>query len=128
MCILKSINGKLLIFREKSAIEVAFKKLKNIQYWDNRFELILENYNFTYYVSRLSDAEYIEIKDKLRLDKLSKISTNNHKAILFTLPVIKNLEKVVAIPHISYYDDFDYGAKVTVVFRPNFISRFTHFL
>ncbi len=127
-CILKNIDNKLLVFRERSAIEVTFKKLKNIQYWDNRFALILENCNFTYYVSNLSDVEYMDIKNKLKLDKLAEMSTNNHKAVLFTLPVIRNLKKVVAIPHISYYDDLGYGAKVTVIFRPNFISRFTHFL
>ena len=53
---------------------------------------------------------------------------NNHKDILFTLPVIKNLEKVVAIPHISYYDGFKSNSGVDVIFSPGFVSRFTHFL
>lgn len=127
-CILKKTSGILLIFREKSAINTDSNKLKNIQYWDNRFELTIEHYSSSYQVGSLSNSEYIEIKGKLELGTLAKISDNNHKAILFTLPVIKNLEKVVAIPHISYYDDFDQGAKARVVFRPSFISRFTHFL
>jgi tRNA(Ile)-lysidine synthase len=48
--------------------------------------------------------EYIMLRKHLNLENLAEDSDNNHKPILFTLPVIKNLEKVVAIPHISYYD------------------------
>jgi tRNA(Ile)-lysidine synthase len=79
-------------------------------------------------ISHLTFEEYLSIKDKINLKELAKISDNNHKLLLFTLPVIKNIEKVVAIPHISYYDGFGQEKDVEVVFRPNFISRFTHFL
>ena len=127
-CILKEIDGALLVFREKAAISVATQQLGSFQYWDNRFDILFDECSTGYYVDRLGFADYIAIKDQLNLDDLAKISDNNHKLILFTLPVIKNLEKVVAIPHISYYDDFDHGAIVKVVFRPSFISRFTHFL
>ena len=72
--------------------------------------------------------DYIKIKDKLDFENLRKLSNNNHKDILFTLPVIKNLEKVVAIPHISYYDDFKSNSRIDIVFNPGFVSRFTHFL
>ena len=72
--------------------------------------------------------DYIKIKEVLDMKELAALSGNNHTDILFTLPVIKNLEKIVAIPHISYYDDFEAGFEVNVIFRPGFISRFTHFL
>ena len=94
-------------------------------YWDNRFEIIINGSN--YIISSLSMDEYIELKKHLNLEKLAKDSDNNHKSILFTLPVIKNLEKVVAIPHISYYDNEILSGVIKVIFKPNFISRFTHF-
>ena len=127
-CILKEINSKLLIFREKAAIVVTAQQFGSFQYWDNRFDILSDKCSTGYYIDRLGFSDYIAIKDQLNLDNLAKISDNNHKLILFTLPVIKKLEKVVAIPHISYYDDFDHGATVKVIFRPRFISRFTHFL
>mgnify|MGYP001066307028 CR=1 FL=1 len=77
---------------------------------------------------RSSSDEYVKVKDKIDLKNLAKISDNNHKLILFTLPVIKNLEKIVAIPHISYYDEFGLEEDLEVTFRSKFISRFTHFL
>ena len=71
--------------------------------------------------------EYIKLKQHLSLEKLAKDSNNNHNSILFTLPVIKTLEKVLAIPHISYYDSEILTQVIKVIFKPNFISRFTHF-
>ena len=83
--------------------------------------------NSKYNISSLSLNEYIGLKKYLNLEKLAKDSNNNHKSILFTLPVIKNLEKVVAIPHISYYDNEILSGVIKIIFKPNFISRFTHF-
>jgi tRNA(Ile)-lysidine synthase len=97
------------------------------QYWDNRFQVTVNKNDAEYYIEPLNMLEYIDIRDKIDLNELEQISDNNHKLILFTLPVIKKLEKIVAIPHISYYDVFDLNA-INIVFRPNFISRFTHFL
>jgi len=126
-CILKVVNSNLLIFKEKSTISKIALTLKDGQCFDNKFQLILPSeIERGYYCDRLSFNDYLKIKNDLDLQKLAKISDNNHKEILFTLPIIKNLEKIVAIPHISYYDDFK--PKIKIIFRPNFISRFTHFL
>lgn len=120
-CKLIAKNGEIVIYKEKAFI----KESNNSYYWDNRFEIILNGSN--YIISSLSMDEYIELKKHLNLEKLAKDSDNNHKSILFTLPVIKNLEKVVAIPHISYYDNETLSGFIKVIFKPNFISRFTHF-
>ena len=96
-----------------------------VYYWDNRFEIVLNKPG--YIISNLKMEEYITLIPQLNLENLAKDSDNNHKSILFTLPVIKNLEKVVAIPHISYYDGGVLSGAIKVIFKPNFISRFTHF-
>lgn len=127
-CILKLQNNKLWIFREKSAINSALTKFSDLSCsWDNRFD-ILSRTKIDHYIGKLTLNEYISIKDKINFSSLKEESDNNHKLILFTLPVIKNIEKVIAIPHISYYDDCYDGATIEVVFKPNFISRFTHFV
>ena len=127
-CVLKEQNNKLWVFREKSAIDNSILELCSIQNWDNRFSVSLKGDVDNYYLGQLTFNEYLSIKDKINLDFLSKISNNNHKLVLFSLPVIKNIEKVVAIPHISYYDGFNATLVKEVVFRSGFISRFTHFL
>lgn len=129
-CILREIDDKILIFKEKNAIDDHCISLKKGVIWDNRFKFDIDN-EFSdkdLKICQLQMEDYIKIKDKLDLRNLSELSKNNHKNILFTLPVIKNLEKVVAIPHISYYDDFKFNSGVDIVFSPGFVSRFTHFL
>ncbi len=125
-CLLKQTKDKLLIFREKHAIKSTGIQLNNNTYWDDRF--IIECNISKYSVSKLTLPEYTKIKDQFDLKELASIVGNSHKLILFTLPVIKNLEKIVAIPHISYYDETELEGALKVIFRPNFISRFTHFL
>ncbi len=126
-CILRGDQGNLLIFKEKSTVTDVAANLEKEHLWDSRFQIILpQNLDSGYHCARLEFDDYLEIKDKLNFQELAKISDNNHKTILFTLPVIKNLEKIVAIPHISYYDGLEH--KIKIIFRPNFISRFTHFL
>lgn len=129
-CILREVNDKILIFREKNAINSNSVNLKNGVIWDNRFRFNIDNefVDEELKICLLDMEDYIDIKDKLDFQNLSKSSMNNHKDILFTLPVIKNLEKVVAIPHISYYDGFKSNSGVDVIFSPGFVSRFTHFL
>ena len=79
------------------------------------------------YITNLTVEDYSKIKQYLDLKILKKLSQNNHIAILFTLPTVKILEKVIAIPHISYYDREYLNGDLYISFSPNFISRFTHF-
>ncbi len=125
-CILKQTKDKLLVLRESSEISSNPIKLNNRTSWDDRF--IVESSKSGYSVGKLTLLEYTQKKDQLDLSELSLIVGNNHKLILFTLPAIKILEKIVAIPHISYYDDIELEGALKVTFKPNFISRFTHFL
>ncbi|MFV9856733.1 MAG: tRNA(Ile)-lysidine synthetase, partial [Rickettsia aeschlimannii] len=77
------------------------------------------------FVTHLSLEDYKIIKKQLDLEHLKNLSFKNHNAVLLTLPIIKILEKVIAIPHISYYDNDMWNFEVS--FAPNFVSRFTHF-
>lgn len=126
-CVLKNYNDELLIFREYNAISNIVIKIDGEYLWDNRF-MFEEEIKQPYIVDILTPMEYCEIKKHINLDNLAKIVGNNYKLILFTLPIIKNLEKIVAIPHISYYDVTEFKNNLNVIFRPNFVSRFTHFL
>ena len=129
-CILRRLNDKLLIYREKNKISNHSLNLKNGVVWDNRFQFNLRNDFIAegFEVCKLCMGDYVKIKDKLDFQKIRDLSKNNYKDILFTLPVIKTLEKIIAIPHISYYDNFKCDSGVDIVFGPIFVSRFTHFL
>lgn len=125
-CVIKRMQNKLLIYREfgKKLPESILLLDKQIV-WDNRFR-ITNNYDIENCVATyLSLEDYKTIKKKLDLEVLKDLSCGNHNVILFTLPIIKILEKVVAIPHISYYDNDIKSFNVS--FAPDFISRFTHF-
>lgn len=129
-CILQKVDDKILIFKERNAINNKKFNLKKGVVWDNRFKFEVDEkfIDNEFNICRLDIEDYINIKDKLDLQNLGKLSKNNHRDILFTLPVIKNLEKVVAIPHISYYDGFKFNSGIDIAFSPGFVSRFTHFL
>lgn len=90
-------------------------------------ELYKRSNNSGYLISNLTIKDYSKIRQNLDFKILRDASFNNHIAILFTLPVVKILEKVIAIPHISYYNDQGLRRRLSVSFSPNFISRFTHF-
>lgn len=134
-CIIKNANQNLLIFREVSDIKMVTTLSESKVLWDNRFQIQYERKVDLkqYSVEKLKLEDYVLIRKELEskdksLHCLKKVVGNCHKSILFTLPVIKNLEKIVAIPHISYYDDRQFAGLFKITFSPNFISRFTHFL
>jgi len=126
-CIIKKIKSNLLIYREfgkKSPNDVMLNK--DVK-WDNRFRF-KSNINLpNIYITKFTMKDYIDIKDKIDLKELSKLTMNHHMEILFTLPVVKILEKVLVIPHISYYNNLDLKDKLNVSFEPSFTSRFLHF-
>ncbi|WP_341790104.1 tRNA lysidine(34) synthetase TilS [Rickettsia endosymbiont of Polydrusus tereticollis] len=137
-CVLKRIENNLLIYREfgkKLPSNITLQN--NPVIWDNRFHItknikIVERANndigeegLFEYVTNLTLKDYSTIKKYLDIKLLKDLTFGNHIAILFTLPVIKILEKVIAMPHISYYDNE--REIFNVSFNPSFISRFTHF-
>ncbi|ABV74404.1 tRNA(Ile)-lysidine synthetase TilS [Rickettsia akari str. Hartford] len=125
-CVVKRIQNELLIYREfgKKLPESKILLDKSI-IWDNRFCITKNQENPDCVITYLSLEDYKTIKKQLDLAHLKDLSCKNHNAILFTLPIIKILEKVIAIPHISYYDNDMQNFEVS--FAPNFVSRFTHF-
>jgi tRNA(Ile)-lysidine synthase len=137
----KKIGDNLLIYRlfgKKIPVDVKFSSL-----WDNRFivhrhpELVSGSKPLfneilkqvqdddVVYISSLSRSEYSAIKDRINLSTLRDLSFKHHLEILFTLPVIKTLEKIIAIPHISFYNEADFEAKIEL--RPKYNSRFINF-
>jgi tRNA(Ile)-lysidine synthase len=127
-CMLRRDNCDLIIIREKSAIQPYYINIGRGLFWDNRFVLETDFLDIKYSVTTLDDYNYGKLKQNIDLTKLVHLAGNNYKSVLFTLPVIKNLEKVVAIPHIFYYDKTEFSEALKVTFRPGFVSRFTHFL
>lgn len=127
-CIMKRVGCKLLIYRsfgKKSPLPV---KLDKGIIWDNRFRFDGEIEGKPQsYITNLQMSEYIAIKKELKVEELKKSTLNNHRSILFTLPVIKEQEIVLAIPHIGYYSDISLLGKLHFSYQPPFTSRFTHF-
>lgn len=125
-CVINRIQNELLIYREfgKKLPESKILLDKSV-IWDNRFCITRNQETPNCFVTHLSLEDYKMIKKQLDLEPLKNLSCKNHNAILFTLPIIKILEKVIAIPHISYYDNDMWNFEVS--FSPNFVSRFTHF-
>lgn len=128
-CKLVVKNNEIIVHKEKKFIKKMFPTRRSDDlytlYWDNRFEITLKEPNYS--ITSLNIEDYSSLRKYLRLKKLAEDSNNTHKSILFTLPVIKSLEKVIAIPHISYYDNKILSGFVKIVFKPSFVSRFTHF-
>ena len=89
---------KLVITREFGKNPSKDITLKDAAIWDDRFKANMKKEYKDLTISYLKQDEYAEIKKQLNISK-------KNKEILFTLPVVKNLEKVIAIPHINYYDD-----------------------
>lgn len=126
-------DDDLVIHKEISKISNQQLPLVNGVLWDNRFEFLIKDNMDGYYLSQVTSADLKLLKQReakglLPQEVLNKIDDLGHKNILFSLPVIKTLEKMVAIPHIFFYDNLDLRDKLKIVFKPNFVSRFTHYL
>jgi tRNA(Ile)-lysidine synthase len=128
-CLIKKISADmLLIYREFGKTIPCNVALNKNSIWDNRFRVKSSINLINAYITNLAIYDYNQIKDSLDLKELAHLTCNNHKAILFTLPIIKIVEKIIALPHISYYNENDeVKNKLDLLFQPLFISRFTHF-
>lgn len=126
-CTIKKLNDKIIIWRSfgKTIPEDVIARQNSM--WDNRF-IVKSTVDFDgLIISNLDMKTYQEIRKKLDLTRLSNLSFKSHKKILFTLPVIKKLEKLLAIPHISFYGDDNLRDRIKLSYHPKFISRFIHF-
>ena len=131
-CSLRSDGNMIVIYKEKAYIDKQEIKFTDQVVWDNRFLLKAKNKpyvrNNNVYVGCLNMQDYSSIKKQIDFDKFSAVGINKHKEVLFSLPVIKNVKKIIAIPHLCYYDNMEFNDGVEIIFRPNYISRFTHFI
>lgn len=129
-CAIKQCGQNLLIHRSFGKTPPETVKLEQGAFWDNRFFCDINGGKISdegAFITYLTERDYSEIKKSLDLAELKKLTFNHHKAILFTIPAIKTLEKLVALPHISYYNDVNLWEKVSFSYEPKFTSRFTHF-
>lgn len=127
-CLVVKKNKEVTIYRSFGKvfpIEVSLDK--NVK-WDNRWRSKIDDVNFM--VGNLSMDDYVNLKKDKNFTSLVKKINHN---ILFSIPVIfeKNIleikmKKIIAIPHIGYYNDFRYE-KDMMVFEPNYTSRLIHF-
>lgn len=129
-CAIKQCDQYLLIHRSFGKNPPEAVKFEQGAFWDNRFLCDINGGKINdegAFITYLTEQDYSEIKKYLDLTELKKLTFNHHKAILFTLPAIKALEKLVAFPHISYYNDVNLWGKIDFSYEPKFTSRFTHF-
>lgn len=120
-CCIEKQNNKIYIYRSfGKSLPSKIPLSKQIK-WDGRWRANLDNDELI--VSFLSMDNYIELKkDKKFVDLVKKVNKN----ILFSLPALFRLEKVVALPHMNYYND-SAAEKVTFTFEPSYTSRLIHF-
>ncbi|AVP87302.1 Putative tRNA(Ile)-lysidine synthetase [Candidatus Phycorickettsia trachydisci] len=120
-CIIIPHLKSLVIFKEWCSIISGDLKLYNGLFWDNRF--IFHTHYQNLLVSRFDENIYREVKNKINLE-IANFVSKYKKRILFTLPVVKTLEKVIAIPTINYYDLSI--TKINCSFNPQHFSKVLH--
>lgn len=94
--------------------------------WDSRFtlKLVANGQALPLKVSNFKAQDYTELKKFITIPKVIAV-TPIAKEILFSLPAVTYLEKVVCIPHIKYYSMQALSVKSSS--SPSFISQLTHF-
>ena len=87
--------------------------------WDNRWRTA---YNDTQLiVDSITHDEYVALKNN---KNTTHLLTKIPKLVLLTAPVIRRFKKIVAIPHIDYYDgDVIIPQEGIFTFEPNYESR-----
>ena len=128
-CVVAKIDKSTLLFYKEAVkigakVEGGYSIKTEVLFWDNRFK-VYNNSSYTdLYIGQITFNEYKNIKNKINLDKIK--DTKNHKfKVLFTFPVIKRLEKIIAIPNINYYEE---KLNIKVVFEPQFNLKTLHTL
>lgn len=122
-------SERCVIYKELSKITNAPVILKGGALWDGRFSFVFNTEDVSgYYIEKIMPGE---LKQIAKNDNFVRGFANYcgllPKITFQTLPAIKNDKKIVAIPHIFYYDDLGLERKFKVLFKPIFVSRFTHF-
>lgn len=91
--------------------------------WDNRWKILT-----TLVASKvdfLSEQEYLLLRED---NNVASLLQKVPKQVLFTIPVVRTLEKLIAIPHIGYYSVPPLKVcDPLFAFEPSYISRLVHF-
>jgi tRNA(Ile)-lysidine synthase len=126
-CYIHLSKGSLCIFREYGKNIPDRLPLQHGAYWDNRYFFSLEEeIGENYYIEQCTEDSFKS------LSKTFKETITLPPKIIFTLPTIKSIEKIVAIPHINYYSlegqEYKLNKILSIKFKPSFISRLTHYV
>lgn len=116
------LNNKIVISREfgkKKPINVDLRK--QVVIWDERYVIKVpeEHIDQGYYITHLTRSDITILK--------AIYKQLPQAPLLLTLPVIKKGKKLVAIPHLNYYDARSETTNYTVQFKPQFVSNIVHF-
>lgn len=115
--IIRSSSDVLIFYKEPKEFKI-HPDLNNII--DNKF--LIENIPDNHKLIQLSKDEFNNIKkENKNISNIIKNQLYNIKDILFTIPVLKNLEKNIIIPHINYGTN---NTKIKVSFTPYYQSKF----
>ena len=125
-------QGDMLLIMYESELNKTDKSviLKNHLLWNNRFLIkVKDDVTEKYVVDFCSRQDYINIKDELNLRGELRNCLNKFHDILFTLPIIKLNDKIVAIVQINYYDISarQLSKSVEIDFAPSFKSKLIHY-
>lgn len=108
-CIIAKITKlEFIIYREKSRISPIKIEKNNI--WDNRFEINFSKKITKATIENIDAANFNKLEIKHNLKGVAK-------EIISTIPVIKKDGKIVAIPHLEYYQNFDISNKIDIKFK-----------
>lgn len=124
-CAIEKKKNEIWFYRIYGKKPPAQSKLSQNLKWDNRWLIANIKSNKEVKSSRvvdyLSQNEYIELKKESKYSKYFKLP----KEILLSLPVVKDQNRVVAIPNIDFY--IDDTEKYEFIFEPSYISRLVHY-
>jgi tRNA(Ile)-lysidine synthase len=123
-CVVNLSKNDLIIYKELCNIMNYNITLKDSCFWDKRFRICVNNIDEQLQVNNLDLKSYHDIKKKIDLNQICDARAHRYK-ILFTLPVIKVLEKIVAVPNINYYEEFS-NHDFVCVFEPLYVSKIIH--
>jgi tRNA(Ile)-lysidine synthase len=107
----KNNLGDLVIAREQQDVQADIDIADGEVIWDNRF------------VCKLSGIETGALKigalgeSGLKIISDIIVNPNLPKRIIYSLPALKSLEKILAVPHIGYYFDEAMKEKLSIDFR-----------
>ena len=119
-CCVEYKQGHIYIYRELGKYHQGKKAITNNIIWDERFKVKC-NFDQDLYIDYPTPREVAKIYKKYDI-KLPKFIFN-------VIPIVRNLEKLLAIPHIDYYDENNLEIKnnVQINFMPKLCSKITHY-